>query len=96
MEDRKISVRNVLSDEDLHENNAATKTQSRIGISRNLLKIKRWEAGLKQYELAFLLGCSAPYLSMVENNRVDATREFKRKAAAIFEIDVNDLFPGTE
>lgn len=59
---------------------------------KNLLKIKRWEAGLKQYELAFLLGCSATYLSMVENNRVEATNEFKRKAAEIFGMKVEDLF----
>lgn len=59
---------------------------------KNLLKIKRWEAGLKQYELAFLLGCSATYLSMVENNRVEATGDFKKKAAEIFGIKVEELF----
>ena len=59
---------------------------------KNLIKIKRWEAGLKQYELAFLLGCSAPYLSMVENNRVDATDEFKQKAAELFGMAKDDLF----
>ncbi|MBN2357393.1 helix-turn-helix transcriptional regulator [candidate division KSB1 bacterium] len=59
---------------------------------KNLLKIRRWEAGLKQYELAFLLGCSATYLSMVENNRVEATSDFKRKAAEIFGVKVDDLF----
>jgi len=59
---------------------------------KNLLKIKRWEAGLKQYELAFLLGCSATYLSMVENNRVEATVDFKKKAAEIFGIKVEELF----
>ena len=59
---------------------------------KNKIKIKRWEAGLKQYELAFLLGCSAPYLSMVENNRVDATEEFKRKAAELFGEPVKELF----
>lgn len=59
---------------------------------KNTLKIKRWEAGLKQYELAFLLGCSATYLSMVENNRVEATAEFKRKAAEIFGLPVEAIF----
>lgn len=59
---------------------------------KNLIKIKRWEAGLKQYELAFLLGCSAPYLSMVENNRVDATEEFKHKAAELFGMNTRELF----
>jgi len=63
---------------------------------RNLLKIKRWEAGLKQYELAFLLGCSAPYLSMVENNRLEATNDFKMKAAEIFGMDISDLFKTDE
>ncbi len=64
--------------------------------ARNLLKVRRWEAGLKQYELAYLLGCSAPYLSMVENNRVEPTEEFKRRAASIFEVPVSELFPGDE
>ncbi len=59
---------------------------------KNMVKIKRWEAGLKQYELAFLLGCSAAYLSMVENDRVEATSEFKRKAAEIFGARVDELF----
>ncbi len=59
---------------------------------KNLLKVKRWEAGLKQYELAFLLGCSSTYLSLVENNRIEATREFKKKAAEIFNVNVEDIF----
>ena len=59
---------------------------------RNVLKVKRWEAGLKQYELAFLLGCSATYLSMVENNRVEATNEFKRKTAEIFGLPLDEIF----
>lgn len=64
--------------------------------TKNLLKVRRWEAGLKQYELAYMLGCSAPYLSMVENNRVEPTEEFKRRAASIFEVPVAELFPGDE
>ncbi len=59
---------------------------------RNRIKIKRWEAGLKQYELAFLLGCSATYLSMVENDRVEATFKFKRKAAEVLGIPMEELF----
>ena len=59
---------------------------------RNLLKVKRWESGLKQYELAFLLGCSSTYLSMVENNRIEATKDFKRKAADIFSCNIQELF----
>lgn len=59
---------------------------------RNQLKIKRWEAGLKQYELAFLLGCSSTYLSMVENNRIEATSEFKRKVAEIFNVNISEIF----
>lgn len=61
---------------------------------RNVLKVKRWESGLKQYELAFLLGCSSTYLSLVENNRVEATMEFKRKAAEIFGMTINEMFLG--
>ena len=59
---------------------------------KNLLKVKRWEAGLKQYELAFLLGCSSTYLSLVENNRIEATVEFKKKAAEIFSVPVEEIF----
>jgi len=59
---------------------------------KNVLKIKRWEAGLKQYELAFLLGCSSTYLSLVENNRIEATAEFKRKTAELFNVPVDEIF----
>jgi DNA-binding XRE family transcriptional regulator len=93
MDEKKISVRNMFANDDSIVSSESVPSQARIPISRNKLKIKRWEAGLKQYELAFLLGCSAPYLSMVENNRAEATTEFKRKAAAIFETTVDDLFP---
>lgn len=60
---------------------------------KNLLKLKRWENGLKQYELANRLDCSAPYLSMVENGRVEPTEEFKHRVAAIFNVPVHELFP---
>lgn len=60
---------------------------------KNLLRIKRWQAGLKQYELAEILQCSPPYLSMVENGRVEATEDFKRKAATALNSTVDDLFP---
>lgn len=59
----------------------------------NQLKIKRWEAGIKQYELANLLGCSASYLSMVENGRVEPLKEFKAKAAQILNLEIEVLFP---
>ena len=62
----------------------------------NNLKIKRWESGLKQYELAFLLGCSATYLSMVENNRIEATSEFKKKTAEIFGLTLDEIFQNSE
>lgn len=60
---------------------------------KNLLKVKRWETGLKQYELANRLECSAPYLSMVENGRVEPTEEFKARVAVIFNVTVDELFP---
>lgn len=60
---------------------------------KNLLRIKRWQAGLKQYELADMLNCSPPYLSMVENGRVEATDDFKRKAASVLNTTIEDLFP---
>ncbi len=60
---------------------------------QNYLKIKRWEAGLKQYELASLLMCSSPYLSMVENMRLDPPEEFKKKAASILKVPVDEIFP---
>jgi len=60
---------------------------------KNLLRIKRWQAGLKQYELAEILNCSPPYLSMVENGRVEATDDFKRRAAIALNTTVEELFP---
>lgn len=60
---------------------------------KNLLKLKRWEAGMKQYELANRLGCSASYLSMVENGRMEPTQEFKDKVAATLNLNVEDVFP---
>ena len=63
---------------------------------KNILKIKRWERGIKQYELAILLGCSSTYLSMVENDRIDPSEKFKEKAAEIFSLDIEQIFePGT-
>lgn len=59
---------------------------------KNMLKIKRWERGIKQYELAILLGCSSTYLSMVENGRVEPTEKFKTKVAEIFNAPVDHLF----
>jgi DNA-binding XRE family transcriptional regulator len=61
---------------------------------KNLLKMMRWETGMKQYELAIRLHCSAPYLSLVENGRVDPPAAFKEKAAQIFKVDVEEIFPG--
>ena len=59
---------------------------------KNVLKIKRWERGIKQYELAILLGCSSTYLSMVENGRVEPTEKFKTKVAEIFNASIDQLF----
>jgi DNA-binding XRE family transcriptional regulator len=60
---------------------------------KNLLKVMRWEAGMKQYELAMQLRCSAPYLSMIENGRLDPPDEFKALAAEIFSVSVEEIFP---
>lgn len=60
---------------------------------KNMLKVKRWEAGIKQYELANRLGCTASYLSMVENGRVEPPDEFKAKTALIFNLEIETLFP---
>jgi len=60
---------------------------------KNMLRIKRWQAGLKQYELAEMLDCSPPYLSMVENGRIEATEDFKKKAANALNTTVEELFP---
>ncbi len=60
---------------------------------KNLLKFKRWEAGIKQYELANLLGCSASYLSMVENGRMEPTKDFKEKTALLLNLSIQEIFP---
>jgi DNA-binding XRE family transcriptional regulator len=62
---------------------------------KNLLKMRRWDAGMKQYELAIKLRCSAPYLSLVENGRVDPPEEFKALAAQIFKVSIEEIFPET-
>jgi DNA-binding XRE family transcriptional regulator len=62
-------------------------------MKENQLKIKRWKTGIKQYELASLLQCSSPYLSMVENNRVDPPLEFKLKVARLLKVSLEELFP---
>ena len=59
---------------------------------KNILKIKRWERGIKQYELAILLGCSSTYLSMVENDRIEPSEQFKEKVADIFCLDAEKIF----
>lgn len=61
--------------------------------SDNQLKIKRWKTGLKQYELASLMECSSPYLSLVENNRIDPPIEFKLKVARILNEKIEEVFP---
>lgn len=48
-------------------------------MDKKSLRARRWEADLKQFELAFLLGCSSTYLSLVENNRENPSQEFKKK-----------------
>lgn len=59
---------------------------------KNILKIKRWERGIKQYELAILLGCSSTYLSMVENGRIQPSQNFKEKVSEIFNLEIEDIF----
>ena len=59
---------------------------------KNVLKIKRWERGIKQYELATLLGCSSTYLSMVENGRIEPSEKFKEKVSEIFNLDMDQIF----
>ena len=59
---------------------------------KNVLKIKRWERGIKQYELAMLLGCSSTYLSMVENDRIEPSDNFKKKTSEIFNLDIDQIF----
>ena len=60
---------------------------------RNKLKVKRWELGIKQYEMADMLGCSAPYLSMVENGRIEPPTIFKIRAAQVLNIKLDQIFP---
>ena len=62
-------------------------------MRKNSLKIRRWEAGFKQYELAEMLDCSPPYLSMVENGRLDPPEEFKKKVAKVLKLSAEDIFP---
>src|SRR5512145_1389307 len=65
-------------------------------MMKNLLKMTRWQTGMKQYELAIKLHCSAPYLSLIENGRVDPPEEFKERAAQFFKVAVEEIFPEAE
>ncbi len=60
---------------------------------KNLIRIYRWEAGLKQYELAGRVGCSSPYLSQVENFRTEPDDTFKEKVAEVLHTPREILFP---
>lgn len=57
------------------------------------LKIKRVESGLKQKDVAQLIGVSQQYLGNLESGRSkNPSREIMLKLAAIYNCSVQDLF----
>ena len=61
---------------------------------KNRIWSVRQEKGIKQNELAKLLGCSPSYLSKVEKGLFYPNEQFRRKCARILKIKTADLFPG--
>ena len=54
-------------------------------LSNNLWNTRK-EKGVKQYELAKLLGCSPSYLSKVEKGQLMPNEKFKNKCAMILKV----------
>ncbi|MCP4132592.1 MAG: helix-turn-helix domain-containing protein [bacterium] len=49
--------------------------------------------GIKQYELAKLIGCSPSFLSKIEKGQQKPNSRFKKKCAKILKIKEAELFP---
>lgn len=58
----------------------------------NSIKTLRKNRGLKQFELSKKIGMDTPYLSLIENNKVEPSMKMLRKIASELETDVSVIF----
>lgn len=56
------------------------------------LKAKRVESGIKQKELAKLLGVTPQYVYMLENGKAEPRRDMMLKIANLLDCKVGELF----
>ena len=85
----KVEVKNLFPINDINREDV-------YGIAKNNIWNIRRKKGLKQYNLAKLLGCSPSYLSKIEKGIQMPNKEFKTKCAKILQISVRELFPCQE
>ena len=61
---------------------------------RNQVRIKRWEQGLKQYELAARVNVPPPTISLIENGHLDPDDKLKFKISKALDCkSVEEIFP---
>ena len=61
---------------------------------RNKIKVKRWELGLKQYQVASKVNISPPTLSLIEAGRYSPSEKLKSKLAKVLGCkSVTEIFP---
>lgn len=61
---------------------------------RNQVRIKRWEQGLKQYQLASRVNVPPPVISLIENGHLDPDDKLKFKIAKALDCkSVEEIFP---
>lgn len=60
-------------------------------MSLSKMKLIRMKKGLKQNQVAKLLGVTKSYLSMIENNSVKPTDEILIKLSKIYEVHAKEL-----
>lgn len=62
-------------------------------MTRNRVKVKRWELGMRQYELASKVNIAPPTLSLIEAGRYNPSEKLKSKLAKILRCNVEEIFP---
>ena len=62
-------------------------------MPKNNVKVKRWKAGIRQYELAQKIKIPPPVLSEIENGIRDPSEEQKVKLAKSLGCSMRELFP---
>lgn len=61
---------------------------------QNYLKVKRWERGIKQYQLASRVNVPPPIISLIENGHLDPDDRLKFKIAKALKCKSGkEIFP---